>query len=62
MITIMIMTTLKKKKLFSKKVLQKKIKLSQKLQNLKKLKQKKLAKSNHKLYKLKESTYDNKFF
>ena len=27
--------------------------LSQKLQNLKKLKQKKLAKSNHKLYKLK---------
>ena len=36
--------------------------LSQKLQNLKKLKQKKLAKSNHKLYKLKESTYDNKFF
>ena len=28
---------------------------------LKKLKQNKLAISNHKLYKLKESTYDNKF-
>ena len=43
-----------------KKLLLKKIQLSQKVQNLFKLKQKKLVKSNHKLYKLKESSYDNK--
>ena len=55
MITIII-------KKVSKKVVAKKEETMPKIKKSPIYKQKKLAKSNHKLYKLKESIYDNKFF